>query len=86
MALLNIKIQCIQLFIGRKYMGGKDRSQITPGKEVLIVLKKDQQTGKLTRGIVKDILTNSPNHPHGIKVRLESGEVGRVQEIVGENG
>lgn len=55
---------------------------VKPGLEVLIVLKKDQATGKLTRGIVKDILTNSPNHPHGIKVRLQSGEVGRVKEIV----
>jgi uncharacterized repeat protein (TIGR03833 family) len=67
-------------------VSGKDRSQIKPGLEVLIVLKKDQQTGELTRGIVKDILTNSANHPHGIKVRLESGEIGRVQEIVGING
>ena len=49
---------------------------------VLIVLKQDQSTGKLTRGIVKDILTKSPSHPHGIKVRLESGAVGRVKEIV----
>lgn len=51
---------------------------------VLIVLKQDQRTGKLTKGIVKDILTKSPNHPHGIKVRLESGQVGRVKEIVQE--
>ena len=50
---------------------------------VLIVLKQDQPTGKLTKGIVKDILTNSPTHPHGIKVRLQSGAVGRVKEIVG---
>ena len=63
-------------------MSGKERSDIKPGIEVLIVLKEDQQTGKLTKGIVKDILTNSSTHPHGIKVRLESGEVGRVQEIV----
>ena len=49
---------------------------------VLIVLKQDQRTGKLTQGIVKDILTRSPDHPHGIKVRLESGQVGRVKEIV----
>jgi len=46
------------------------------------VLKKDQRTGKLTEGIVKDLLTNSPSHPHGIKVRLESGDVGRVKEIL----
>ena len=52
---------------------------------VLIVLKQDQRTGKLTRGIVKDILTKSPRHPHGIKVRLESGAVGRVKEIINED-
>ena len=63
-------------------MNGQTRSSIKPGMTVLIVLKQDQRTGKLTRGIVKDILTKSPNHPHGIKVRLESGEVGRVKEIV----
>jgi uncharacterized repeat protein (TIGR03833 family) len=67
-------------------MTGKERSDIKPGIEVLIVLKEDQQTGKLTKGIVKDILTNSSTHPHGIKVRLESGEVGRVQEIIKQNG
>ncbi|MGQ0516423.1 YwbE family protein, partial [Bacillus sp. D-CC] len=54
---------------------------IAPGLEVDIVLKQDQRTGKLTRGIVKDILTNSPSHPHGIKVRLQDGQVGRVQNI-----
>lgn len=58
------------------------RSQIKPGMTVLIVLKQDQRTGKLTRGIVKDILTNSSTHPHGIKVRLMDGQVGRVKEIV----
>jgi uncharacterized repeat protein (TIGR03833 family) len=56
---------------------------IKPGLRVLIVLKKDQRSGKLTEGIVKDILTKSQTHPHGIKVRLESGEIGRVKEIVG---
>jgi uncharacterized repeat protein (TIGR03833 family) len=59
------------------------RSQIKPGLKVAIVMKADQRSGKLTLGIVKDILTNSPTHPHGIKVRLASGEVGRVQEIRG---
>jgi uncharacterized repeat protein (TIGR03833 family) len=63
-------------------MNGQTRSAIKPGMTVLIVLKQDQRTGKLTKGIVKDILTKSPNHPHGIKVRLQSGEVGRVKEIV----
>jgi uncharacterized repeat protein (TIGR03833 family) len=63
-------------------MIGNDRNNIVPGIEVLIVLKKDQETGKLTKGIVKDVLTNSSNHPHGIKVRLENGEIGRVKEIL----
>ena len=62
-------------------MNGQKRSNIAPGLEVDIVLKQDQRTGKLTRGIVKDILTNSPSHPHGIKVRLQNGQVGRVQNI-----
>ncbi len=63
-------------------MNGDVRSDIRPGLEVDIVLKQDQPTGKLTRGIVKDILTNSPRHPHGIKVRLTSGQVGRVKAII----
>ncbi|MFE6703705.1 YwbE family protein [Bacillus thuringiensis] len=63
-------------------MNEQKRSNIAPGLEVDIVLKQDQRTGKLTRGIVKDILTNSPSHPHGIKVRLQDGQVGRVQNIV----
>lgn len=62
-------------------MNGRTRNTIKPGQPVLIVLKKDQRSGKLTPGVVKDILTKSPTHPHGIKVRLESGEVGRVQRI-----
>ncbi len=65
-------------------MNGQIRSQIKSGMMVLIVLKQDQHTGKLTKGIVKDILTKSPNHPHGIKVRLTNGQVGRVKEIVNE--
>ncbi|PPB10938.1 YwbE family protein [Brevibacillus laterosporus] len=63
-------------------MDGKKRSEIEAGLEVEIVLKQDQRTGKRTRGIVKDILTNSSTHPHGIKVRLTNGMVGRVQEII----
>jgi uncharacterized repeat protein (TIGR03833 family) len=63
-------------------MDGKTRSAIHAGLKVSIVLKEDQRTGKRTEGIVQDILTNSPSHPHGIKVRLESGLVGRVQEIL----
>jgi uncharacterized repeat protein (TIGR03833 family) len=58
------------------------RAQIKPGLRVRIVLKQDQPTGKLTEGIVKDILTSSAAHPHGIKVRLMSGAVGRVKEVV----
>ena len=61
---------------------GRNRSTIKAGIEVDIVLKKDQRTGALTRGIVKDILTNSQTHPHGIKVRLTDGQVGRVQQII----
>ena len=67
-------------------MDGQKRSNIKPGLTVLIVLKQDQRTGKLTKGIVKDILTKSPNHPHGIKVRLVDGQVGRVKEIVSSEG
>jgi len=60
------------------------RSDIKIGMQVIIVMKEDQRTGKLTEGIVKDILTKSVKHPHGIKVRLETGEVGRVKEIMSE--
>jgi uncharacterized repeat protein (TIGR03833 family) len=60
------------------------RSEIKPGLRVAIVLKKDQQAGRLTEGIVRDILTRSEAHPHGIKVRLESGEIGRVKAIIGK--
>ena len=63
-------------------MNGQQRSNIKPGMTVLIVLKQDQRSGKLTQGVVREILTKSPSHPHGIKVRLESGQVGRVKEIV----
>jgi uncharacterized repeat protein (TIGR03833 family) len=65
-------------------MNGQKRSDIKPGMTVLIVLKQDQRSGKLTEGIVKEILTKSPSHPHGIKVRLESGQVGRVKEILAQ--
>jgi len=63
-------------------MDGTSRDNLKPGIKVKIVQKKDQRTGVLTEGIVKAILTNSPKHPHGIKVLLESGVVGRVKEIV----
>jgi uncharacterized repeat protein (TIGR03833 family) len=64
-------------------MDGTRRQDIHPGQTVEIVLKQDQATGKRTRGVVKEILTPSPTHPHGIKVRLTSGAVGRVKAIVG---
>ena len=63
-------------------MEGRNRNNIRIGQEVQIVQKQDQRTGQLTNGIVARILTKSPNHPHGIKVRLESGEVGRVKKII----
>ena len=63
-------------------MNGTNRANIKKGSRVLIVLKADQQLGKLTDGIVKDVLTNSPVHPHGIKVKLDNGLVGRVKEII----
>ncbi|MDQ0169800.1 YwbE family protein [Paenibacillus tundrae] len=63
-------------------MNGQQRVNIRAGLEVDIVLKQDQATGKLTRGIVKDLLTKSPTHPHGIKVRLTNGQVGRVKQII----
>ena len=63
-------------------MDAKKRFNIKQGLKVNIVLKQDQRSGKLTSGVVKDILTNSPIHPHGIKVRLTDGHVGRVQQIL----
>ncbi|MCA9837550.1 MAG: YwbE family protein [Trueperaceae bacterium] len=62
-------------------MDGTKRNAIKPGSSVAIVLKQDQSTGKLTEGVVGTILTKSPSHPHGIKVRLQTGEVGRVKKI-----
>jgi uncharacterized repeat protein (TIGR03833 family) len=61
---------------------GRTRASIKPGAQVLIVQKKDQRTGKLTQGTVKEILTGSATHPHGIKVRLTDGKVGRVQQVL----
>lgn len=63
-------------------MNGNSRSNIRPGLRVRVVRKQDQSSGMLTEGIVADILTRSPSHPHGIKVRLQSGIVGRVKEIL----
>ena len=62
----------------------RERKNIRPGAKVAIVLKQDQRTGRRTVGVVKDLLTNSNFHPHGIKVRLTDGQVGRVQEILAE--
>jgi uncharacterized repeat protein (TIGR03833 family) len=62
-------------------MNGNNRAEIKPGLKVWIVLKQDQRSGKLTQGIIKDILTKSPTHPHGIKVRLQGGQVGRVKKF-----
>ncbi|GKV68363.1 hypothetical protein NCCP2716_08610 [Sporosarcina sp. NCCP-2716] len=63
-------------------MDGKNRSDVRPGLRVNVILKKDQRSGVKTEGIVKDLLTNSAHHPHGIKVRLEDGQVGRVCDIL----
>lgn len=63
-------------------MNGNSRANIKIGIEVNVVQKQDQRSGALTHGVVEKILTNSPNHPHGIKVKLESGEVGRVKQIL----
>jgi uncharacterized repeat protein (TIGR03833 family) len=65
-------------------MDGRNRDNIKPGMKAAVVLKKDQKTEKLTEGIVKRLLTKSSNHPHGIKVELVSGEVGRVKKIISE--
>ena len=72
-------------YVKMNLMDNTKRSNIKPGLTVRIVLKADQRTGKLTEGIVKDILTKSATHPHGIKVRLVSGEVGRVKEILADS-
>lgn len=69
----------------RKTMDGKTRANIKPGMLVNIVLKKDQRSGNLTEGIVKDLLTSAPFHHRGVKVRLEDGQIGRVQEILEED-
>ncbi|MBQ0138543.1 MAG: YwbE family protein [Kurthia sp.] len=63
-------------------MNGQNRKDVTKGLKVAIVLKKDQRTGIETEGVVKDLLTNSSFHPHGIKVRLEDGQIGRVCRII----
>lgn len=66
-------------------MDGRNRADISPGAHVRVVRKPDQRSGKLTEGLVRDILTRSPTHPHGIKVRLESGIVGRVKEVLSKS-
>jgi uncharacterized repeat protein (TIGR03833 family) len=69
-----------------KAMDGKQRADIALGAEVAIVQKQDQRSGRRTEGRVREILTNSPSHPHGIKVRLESGQIGRVKQIMQRGG
>jgi len=69
---------------GGECMQGTERADIKPGMKVLVVQKQDQRSGALTEGVVQSLLTKSPHHPHGIKVRLESGVVGRVKEIIEE--
>jgi uncharacterized repeat protein (TIGR03833 family) len=76
------EVSCFHYQVKVRAMDGTKRADIKSGLKVLIVLKKDQSTGKTTEGVVQDILTNSPVHPHGIKVRLQNGEVGRVKEII----
>jgi uncharacterized repeat protein (TIGR03833 family) len=73
---------CKPFYVKEIIMNGNNRSAIRPGTHVQVVQKQDQGAGKLSEGIVKDILTKSSHHPHGIKVRLESGIVGRVKEIL----
>ena len=63
-------------------MNGNNRFDISPGMRVRVVRKEDQRSGALTEGVVRDLLTKSPHHPHGIKVRLQDGQVGRVKQIV----
>ena len=65
-------------------MDGRQRKDVRPGLTVDVVQKQDQRTGRLTRGVVQDVLTKSPHHPHGMKVRLATGEVGRVKAVIGE--
>ena len=67
-------------------MDGRERRHIRPGLTVDIVLKQDQRSGRLTRGVVRDVLTKSARHPHGIKVRLSDGQVGRVKTIIPQDG
>ena len=71
--------------LGKDKMSAIERNNLGPGSEVRIVQKQDQRSGTLTSGVVKDVLTKSPTHPHGIKVRLETGEVGRVKEILSKS-
>ncbi len=66
-------------------MSGKNRAEIKPGTRVQVVQKQDQHSGKLTEGVVQEILTHSPTHPHGIKVRLTSGIVGRVKQVLADS-
>jgi uncharacterized repeat protein (TIGR03833 family) len=86
MARIKIGIFAIFYSTDLNKMEGTIRSNIKPGMQVLIILKKDQRTGTLTEGIVKDLLTSAPKHHRGIKVRLQDGQIGRVQKIIDEEG
>ncbi len=81
----NLKVSSARGDLEDASMNGQNRSDIYPGLEVDIILKQDQRSGKLTRGIVKNLLTSSAYHSRGIKVRLEDGQVGRVAWIVEED-
>jgi uncharacterized repeat protein (TIGR03833 family) len=78
-----VLIAKIKIRLSAEFMNGTIRSDVKKGLRVMIVLKKDQRTGTLTEGIVKDILTSAPKHHRGIKVRLEDGQIGRIQTIIG---
>ena len=81
----NIKLAVIlKVIISNPFMDGTIRKNIEVGMLVRVVLKRDQRSGELTEGVVEKILTKSPNHPHGIKVRLDDGHIGRVKEIIEE--
>lgn len=76
------RLSSFYYYLYNKTMNGQNRSDVKPGLKVAIVLKQDQRSGNRTEGVVADLLTNSSFHPHGIKVRLTDGQVGRVQEIL----
>ncbi len=82
--MIEVWVKNLNCLFNSSNMDGTIRADIKPGMLVNIILKKDQRTGKLTEGVVKDLLTSAPKHHRGIKVRLEDGQIGRVQEIIEE--